>query len=144
MQCKRQGSLGYRGEAAILTPDLTAFLQVAAGPQAAVGIHVGQHPGTAASGVVDHTFQTGRGVQNRQHTGSFELQDGLDGSPPLCLAQRKIELPLGVGVEELKGDAMDVLFAPQRLSQNRNVIDVFPVYGVVDVDAPVLRYTDIV
>lgn len=88
-------------------------------------------------------FQTGRGVQNRQHAGSFELQDGLDRPPPLRLAQRQIELPLGVGVEELKGDATDVLFAPQCLSQNRNVINVFPVYGVVDVDAPVLRYTDI-
>ena len=99
MQCKRQGSLGYRGEAAILTPDLTAFLQVAAGPQAAVGIHVGQHPGTAAPGVIDHTFQTGRGVQDRQFGGPLEPQDGPDCSFSFNRVKRQIELPLVVGVE---------------------------------------------
>ena len=88
-----------RVEAAIPAADLPPFLQVAAGPQAAVGNRVCQDPGSAALGVLGHTFQTGRGVQDRQFGGPLEPQDGPDCSFSFNRVKRQIELPLVVGVE---------------------------------------------
>jgi len=77
------GSLGHWGKAAVPAADFTTLLEIAAGPEAAVGIHVGQHPGTAAPNIPDHSFQSAGGVEDRKNPGSLQFDNNPDGPFPL-------------------------------------------------------------
>ena len=99
--------------------DLTPLLQVAARPEVAVGIHIGQHPGSATPGVRNHALQRAGGVEDPGFSGLFRIENRADSPLSLGPAQSQIQLPLMIGVEKLIGDSPDVRFRGQRFALSR-------------------------